>query len=76
MMEFQLNPNHSHYLCVDNGEVGRFGVELNFRVELETFMSCFDHNARRMGIAELTQHFTACTYSGGNAYITKATIST
>ena len=55
-----LNPNHSHYLCVDNGEVGRFGVELNFRVELETFMSCFDHNARRMGIAELTQHFTAC----------------
>ena len=23
-------------------------------------MSCFDHTARRMGIAELTQHFTAC----------------
>lgn len=23
-------------------------------------MSCFDHTARRMGIAQLTQHFTAC----------------
>ena len=55
-----LNPNHSHYICVDDGSKGKFGVEVNFRVELETFISCYDYDARRMGIEALTQHFTCC----------------
>jgi hypothetical protein len=56
----KLNPNHSHYICVDNGTAGQFGVETNLRAELETFMSCFDNDARRMGVDELTHYFTAC----------------
>ena len=54
-----LNPNHSHYICVDDGSKGKFGVEVNFRVELETFISCYDYDARRMGIEALSFALTA-----------------
>ena len=71
----KLNPNHSHYICVDNGTAGQFGVETSIRSELETFMACFDNDARRMSIEELTQYFTACMDEsalniGGNPCVT------
>ncbi|CAL1535900.1 unnamed protein product [Lymnaea stagnalis] len=34
-----LDPNHSHFLLVDNGCVGTFGAEIAFRSELEAFIS-------------------------------------
>jgi len=30
-----LNSNHSHFLLVDNGTVGKYGCEINFRKRLE-----------------------------------------
>lgn len=30
-----LDPNHTHFLLVDDGSVGEFGVEIEFRAELE-----------------------------------------
>jgi hypothetical protein len=34
-----LNPNHSHYLLVDDGTQGKFGADLSFRQELLDFIS-------------------------------------
>eukprot|EP01043_Picozoa_sp_COSAG02_P028229 COSAG02_NODE_1702_length_11245_cov_6.015432_8_plen_1458_part_00 len=55
-----LNENHSHYLLCDNGTRGRFGVEISFRAELEIFMSCYNADARRMSIENLTEYFCNC----------------
>ena len=59
-----LNPNHSHYICIDNGTTGQFGVEVAIRSELESFMSCYDYDARSKAgsdsIAELTDYFEHC----------------
>lgn len=55
-----LNENHSHYILCDNGTRGRFGVEISFRAELEIFMSCYNADARRMSIEDLTEYFCNC----------------
>ncbi|GFO31362.1 transient receptor potential cation channel subfamily m member 2-like [Plakobranchus ocellatus] len=34
-----LDPNHTHFLLVDNGREGVFGAEINFRSELEHYIS-------------------------------------
>lgn len=33
--EFSLDPNHSHFILVDNGTQHTFGVEIPFRARLE-----------------------------------------
>eukprot|EP01043_Picozoa_sp_COSAG02_P010313 COSAG02_NODE_360_length_23829_cov_107.112769_8_plen_1933_part_00 len=54
-----LNPNHSHYICVDTGQDGQFGKEVAIRSELETFISIYDYDhLRNVAVAELTEHFT------------------
>ncbi len=55
-----LNENHSHYILCDNSTRGRFGVEVNLRAELEIFMSCYNADARRMSIEDLTEYFCNC----------------
>ena len=55
-----LNPNHSHYICVDNGTEGAFGVEIAFRTELEAFISCYDYDARSLSLSDLTEYFSRC----------------
>ena len=35
MLEPTLNPNHSHFILVDDGSEGRFGKEIEFRSKLE-----------------------------------------
>ena len=39
-----LDSNHSHYICVDDGEAGppAFGSEVAIRADLETFVSFYD----------------------------------
>ena len=34
-----LNPNHSHYILVDNGTQHMFGGEIDFRAKLEAAIS-------------------------------------
>ena len=34
-----LNPNHSSFILVDNGSLFKFGVEIEFRTQLETLIS-------------------------------------
>ena len=34
-----LDPNHSHFILVDNGTEGQFGKEIAFRAAFEQFMS-------------------------------------
>ena len=54
----QLNANHSHYICVDNGQNGRFATEVAFRGDLEAFISCYDYDSRGKSLEELTEHFS------------------
>eukprot|EP01047_Picozoa_sp_COSAG01_P036409 COSAG01_NODE_2844_length_6989_cov_41.950943_2_plen_1363_part_00 len=56
-----LNPNHSHYICVDNGTNGCFGVEVALRGELEAFISSYDYGARGMNKRELVEYFSKVT---------------
>ena len=60
-----LNENHSHYILCDNSTTGRFGVEVNLRAELEIFMSCYNADARRMSIEDLTEYFCNCVDESG-----------
>lgn len=55
-----LNPNHTHYLAVDDGSNGSFGTEQAFRAELETFISYYDADARGLTLARLTDYFSHC----------------
>ena len=56
-----LNDNHTHYICVDNHTTGRFGTEVTFRAELETFISFYDYDARGMkNVSTLTDYFAHC----------------
>ena len=34
-----LDPNHTHFILVDNGTEKTFGVEIKFRVALEQYIS-------------------------------------
>ncbi len=34
-----LNPDHTHFLFVDDGSVGKFGVEITWRTEFEKYVS-------------------------------------
>ena len=34
-----LDPNHTHFILVDDGTKGRFGAGLNLRVQLEEMIS-------------------------------------
>lgn len=34
-----LDPNHTHFILVDDGSTGSYGVEISFRVELEKELS-------------------------------------
>ena len=54
----QLNANHSHYICVDNGQNGRFSTEVAFRGDLEAFISCYDYDSRGKSLEDLTEHFS------------------
>lgn len=31
-----LDPNHNHFILVDDGSIGQFGKEIDFRAKLET----------------------------------------
>lgn len=35
----RLDPNHTHFILVDNGTTGQFGVEINLRSKLEKEIS-------------------------------------
>jgi hypothetical protein len=34
-----LDPNHSHFILVDNSQLDKFGGEIEFRAELESAIS-------------------------------------
>jgi transient receptor potential cation channel subfamily M protein 2 len=34
-----LDPNHTHFILVDNGSEGIYGVEIEFRARLESYIS-------------------------------------
>ena len=34
-----LDPNHTHFILVDNGTVGKYGVEITLRSSLEKLVS-------------------------------------
>jgi hypothetical protein len=34
-----LDPNHSHFILVDNSQLGKYGGEIEFRAELESAIS-------------------------------------
>ena len=50
----QLNPNHSHYLLVDDGTAGEFGREVGFRCDLLDFIS-FRRDNHIGGLGSLTE---------------------
>ncbi|KAJ8036472.1 Transient receptor potential cation channel subfamily M member 3 [Holothuria leucospilota] len=35
----RLDPNHTHFILVDNGTTGHFGVEIKLRSKLEKVLS-------------------------------------
>jgi transient receptor potential cation channel subfamily M member 2 len=37
--EVQLNPNHTHFILVDDGSRERFGNEVEFRLKFESHLS-------------------------------------
>ncbi|XP_022111614.1 transient receptor potential cation channel subfamily M member 2-like [Acanthaster planci] len=37
--EVLLDPNHTHFILVDDGTVGSFGVEIKFRAKMEKEIS-------------------------------------
>ena len=41
-IEVALNPGHNHFILVDDGSVGRFGVEILFRTLLEASIKGVD----------------------------------
>lgn len=34
-----IDPNHTHFILVDNGTQNKFGVEIKFRSDLESYIS-------------------------------------
>jgi len=52
-----LDSNHTHYICIDDGSNGSFGVAVQFRADLESFISYYDAEARHLELSELTDYF-------------------
>ncbi len=55
--EVELEPNHTHFILVDDGTNGEFGVEVNFRTDLEIELSkgkklAYYQNSNRAAVNE------------------------
>ena len=62
-----IDPNHTHHLLVDDGSVGQYGVEIEFRAKLETALT------RRSEATAVTAPLVSILIEGGpNSLLTAA----